>query len=155
MDFFAHLQDFGVTEKEITEEKKRLSQQFKTPASDRDVIWSLLNKLILQAKDYHTLKMIYYTMALFVAEEGKNHIRELTQARKYELLAYKNSSLVTKVSIITAGQNSCKACQLLEKKQFTIEEALQTMPLPCKTCETQLFENSKGFCRCLYAPAVS
>jgi len=57
---------------------------------------------------------------------------------------------IKKVQIFTQQENSCEACRQLENKVFTIEEALEKMPIPCKECTQKLYDEKRGFCRCSY-----
>ncbi len=67
---------------------------------------------------------------------------------------YKHSSVVTKVEILTAG-NGCDACNKLESKTFTIEDALKNKILPCKECTYKRKKQDEyATCRCCYAPVV-
>ena len=94
--------------------------------------------------------MIYYEMALFLNKEGKDCFSVLQQSAKMNLMKFKQAGVVEKVRILTVGEDSCKACRLLENKVFTIEEALEKMPIPCKECTHKLYDEKKGFCRCSY-----
>ena len=59
-----------------------------------------------------------------------------------------------KVEVLTANQASCDACNKQNRKILTIDEALETMPIPVKECSTEVFVDGKGFCRCLYVACV-
>ena len=53
------------------------------------------------------------------------------------------------LKIITNGYNSCTACRELGGKRFTVDEALEQMPLPVKDCD-----NEDGWCMCYYSCEV-
>ena len=75
-------------------------------------------------------------------------------SRKCELLQYQQQG-IKKVRISTTGDRACENCKLLEGKVFSIEEALEKMPLPVKNCLHKLNPDAPaGWCRCLYEPVL-
>lgn len=50
---------------------------------------------------------------------------------------------------VECDKEACPICRKMAGKRFTIEEAVQTMPLPCKECTTEI-DAVKGYCRCRY-----
>lgn len=70
----------------------------------------------------------------------------LQKSRKGSLLGYKSMGVKT-VRILSAGNSSCSKCSELNGKIFTIDEALEQMPIPVRNCD-----NVYGYCRCLYFP---
>jgi len=149
-----NLKQYGITEKDFHIHKDKLSKKFGQEASGQDVIWSIFNELLTKIKDLHTLKMIYYEMALFLNEEGKDFFTVLQQSAKMELMQFKKEEFTKKVRILTAGEDSCEACQRLENMVFTIEEALEKLPIPCKECTRKLYDKTRGFCRCCYVAEI-
>jgi hypothetical protein len=62
----------------------------------------------------------------------------------------KQSGIKMKVAIIAApgGNNpSCDKCLEQNGKKFTIDEALEKMPIPVEAC-------GNGFCRCVYGSVI-
>lgn len=146
------LEQYGITEKDFDAHKERLSKRFGREASNRDVIWSICNKLVTRTKDLHDLKMIYYAMALFLNEEGKDCLAALQQASKMELTRYKQEG-VKEVRILTAN-DSCEGCQRLRDEVFTTDEVLEKMPIPNRDCTHKLYDKKRGFCRCCYTAVI-
>jgi len=90
-------------------------------------------------------------MALFKNQRGKDCFVTLQQSHKMELYECKQQGeFIKKVRIFTGGKDSCDACQQLDGKIFTIDEALQKMPIPNKECTFKLYDENRGFCRCSY-----
>lgn len=151
-DWLNKLSAYGITEKDFNNYKDRLSKKFGFEASLRDVVRTILNDLILKIskkKDLHDLKMLYYEMALFLNDEGADSFRYLQEAAKLELMLLKKEGIIKKVSILSAG-DACPTCQKLDGKKFTVDKALNEMPIPVKNC-TFKFDNDKpNFCRCSY-----
>lgn len=154
MDWLKKLEDFGIKDNDFINKRKELSEKFRKEAKSTDVIWSLFNKLILKTKDLCLLKAIYYNMALFLNEGGKDCFAILQQSAKMELMRFKQEDFIEKVKILTTGKDSCKACQRLENKIFTIKEAIEKMPIPCKECTHKIYNNKKSFCRCCYSAKI-
>jgi hypothetical protein len=125
---------------------------------DRDIIWGMFNEhlqVLMKQSDFHGLKSRYYQMALFVAEEDRGFIDLLAASHQMELRGYQQMGLVSRVQISAAGRgNACAACLRLDGNVLAIDEALRTMPLPCKTCTSVVVGTRPGFCRCLYVAVV-
>jgi len=154
VDWLKNLQNFGIKDNDFINKRRVLSKKFGKEAKSTDVIWGLFNELILKTKDLHSLKMIYYEMALFLNQEGKDCFSVLQQSAKMELMEFKQEGFIKKVRILTAGEDSCEACRRLENKVFTIEEALEKMPIPCNECTHKLYDEKRGFCRCCYLAEI-
>ena len=152
IDELKNLENFGIKNNDFINKKRKLSKKFGEEAKSADVIWGLFNELILKTKNLHSLQVIYYDMALFLNKEGKNCFSVLQKSAKMELMKYKQRG-IKKVQILTSG-SSCEACQRLEAKVFTIEEALEKMPIPCKECTNKLYDEKRGFCRCSYLAEI-
>jgi len=132
-----NLERFGVTNKQFEEDKKELSKRFKKEASDGDVIWSLFNKLILKnARDFQELSSIYYEMALFLKDEGKNSYDMKYQSTKMQLLYYKENGIEKVKWIASLGDRTCEQCASLNGRIFSIEEVLKDMLFPLKIVRT-------------------
>jgi len=152
--WFNTLRNNGITNTDIEGERKVLSKKFGKQVDDKDLIWGLFNKLTVRNKDFQKLKMVYYSMALFLNEEGRSSLQLLQQAARMELLDYKNQDFIKTVEILTCKNDSCLACQKFQGKRYSIEEALRDLPIPVKNCSHTFYENGKGFCRCLYQACV-
>jgi len=148
------LESYGITEKDFDKTKKELSKQFGKEASDSDTAWKIFNILLMQNfRDFHKLKMLYYSMALFLNEEGKDHFAMSQQSRKMSIMKYRQDGDIIKGVEILA-KNSCDECKKLNGKKFTFKEALEKMPIPCKDCTHKIYDKTRGFCRCGYVAVV-
>jgi len=148
-----NLERYDVDNKQFEKEKKKLSKRFNKEASDIDTLWSLFNLLLIKyAGDYHTSKMIYYEMALFLDDEGRNSIQMGEASRKMELTGLKQQG-IKKVKIC-ASKNGCKECQKQNEKTYLIDDALEKMPLPIKKCTHHLHNDKFGFCRCCWLGVI-
>ena len=123
-------------------------------ASDKK--WASFNKTLLKAmknSDWTELKMTYFDMALFCYEEQRPFFQLLQEACKAELRGYEQSGVVKRVRIITAKSASCEHCAQLHGSEYSVEGALEAMPIPVKGCTTDLGKGN-GWCRCTYGPVV-
>ncbi len=123
-------------------------------AADKE--WAALNKKLVKAmkgNDWDELKMTYFDMAMFCYDEGRSFFHLLEEARKAELRGYQQSPVVTRVSIMTSKSGSCAQCVQLHGKKYSIEDALETMPIPVKDCAMDLGTGG-GWCRCVYTPLI-
>lgn len=152
--WMSNLKQYGISEKDFDIRKNELSKTYGFEANDRDVIWSIFNELVTKIKELHKLKMIYFQMALFLHGEGKEFFTILQQSAKMELMQIKQEGRRKRVKISTAGERSCEACQRLKDKIFTIDEALEKMPIPNKDCKHQSGNGKPGWCRCSYLVVI-
>lgn len=129
-----------------------LSKEDRRQADQR---WGELNRQSLEAAsrgDWGTVSSSSFEMAFQLWKEGKSFFHVLQESRRSELESYKSTG-VRKVRILTAGEgNACPICQSLDKKIFTIDQALNEMPIPVTACTTDLgeFGQQRGWCRCIY-----
>lgn len=152
LDFIKNCEFYGANENEYLRMEDKLKNKFDFEPNPRDVVWGYYNKLILKnAGNYQNLKSLYYSMALMLNKEKKECFHLLQQAIKMELLEYKRSGFIKKVKISTSGKdNSCDNCLKQDSKTFTINTALEKMPIPNKDCTHTLYDENRGFCRCYY-----
>lgn len=142
---------YGLADEDFDLIKEKLSKRFNKDASDGDVIWGLFQKLATGTTDLQKLKGLYYEKALFLNDEGRDCFSQLQQSAKIELHYLKKDGSADKVEICSTG--GCKACKKLDGKIFTIKEALDKMPIPCRECSYKFrIKDNFGFCRCEYVP---
>ncbi len=150
IDWLKILGGYGVVKQDFDIAKAQLSEKFKQEPSNQDILLSLFHQLIAKNKnDLHKLKMIYYEMALFLNEQGKECTTELQLSHKMQLMMYKKVG-IKMVKVLTCGTGACGQCRLLQDKSYTITEALEKMPIPPKNCATKMYDENQGFCRCCY-----
>ena len=151
VDILKSIAFLGVTEAQFIKCRRELSEKTGKDTSDMDVIGYLFDNLISKTKDTQKLKMIYYNMALALNRQGKDCFVALQNSQRMELMEYKkNSNIIKSVRIDSSSEKSCHACHELDNKVYTIEEALEKMPIPHKECSNILFGDKKGFCMCIY-----
>jgi len=141
-----NLRRYNITNKQFEKEKKEISKRFKKEASDGDVIWSLFNKLVSNhINDFAKLSHIYFEMALFMKEEGKNPYDMKCQSTKMQLLDFKQRGVKKVRWVASHGSRTCKKCERLNNKIYSIEKALKEIHLPLKDCK-----NLEDGCRCMW-----
>ena len=145
---FTHdLAKLKISEKEYDDHKAKLAKKFGFEPIFFDVAWDLLNARALRlakSRNFNNLGILYYEMARFLNEEGKDFFHVLKQSKEMELEHLKTMG-VKKVEIM-CGPGACPSCLKLDKKILAIDEALKIMPVPNKDCTNVLYDN---FCRCL------
>lgn len=123
--------------------------------AERDNRWAYLNQQILDASkknDWHAVKVAKYEQSLMMFDRGGDHFRALEDSRRAELQYYRReySHLGVKRVVIQA-EGGCPECQVLHGKEYSIEEALELLPIPVRTCQTWAGKNGHGgFCRCYF-----
>ncbi len=145
------LRSNGVKESDFYNQKKSMIGLDGKEPNDIEVLRVILNDL--QKKNIN----VYFQMAMLLNMEKKDTYGVLSYAKKLELTNLKNSGIVKKVKIsIGAKPGEPEPCEICKKqigRVYTIDEALQKMPLPCKNCNFKLYDESRGFCRCIYIAA--
>jgi len=92
MNWLKRLGEYGVTEQDFAITKVQLSKKFGQEPSEQDVFWSLFQQLITKKRnDLQTLKVIYYNMALYLNDLGKDFFQVLQLSAKMELMNYKQN----------------------------------------------------------------
>lgn len=147
---------FGVDRDDFFRERERLTRQFGKKPSSSDVLWSLYNTVISRLADigeFHP-SFLYFLMAHFLYDEGREFRHLLQQSIEMQLTEYRESRVADKVRILTGRDGSCEACRQLEGRVFTLDEAFELMPIPCKDCTFELHPGKPGWCRCQYLSGV-
>lgn len=118
-------------------------------ASLGETMFSLLKDIEKTITELSDKKMLYHSMAVALEAEGnENFIQYLKESYRCELLYLKENS-VKKVRI--SGAMDFPVCRKMNDKVFTINAALEQMPLPNPRCKN--YRNSDtGFCMCIYSP---
>lgn len=141
---------FGVTKEDFFKRKEELSNKSKVIDNDNDTFWSLCNELLIKsAYDYNKLRTIYYSMAIFLNQEGKDNFKLLQESARATLNQFSLSDLQINVEI-NGCSDSCDDCKKLNGKIISMDEAYSELPIPCKACS-----HSIGFCRCFYIAVPS
>ena len=122
-------------------------------SSAADIAWEISNRMIMLNPE--SARGIHFRQAMFLYESGKDYTYIRVKDYQAELREYKKSDVITGVEILSAGEQSCLACQALHEKKYSIAEALRQNPLPCKECTFDIGDAPIGWCRCAYAPIIS
>lgn len=143
------LKEFGVTEDEFVKRKDELYLKSGIEINEDDAFWSIFNELLIKnVADFNQLRIDYYSMAIFLHEEGKDNFKLLQLSAKATLDSFQLSNLEFKVQIVGCS-DSCETCKKLNGKIMSMEEAY-LLPVPCRKCTHRI-----GFCRCLYCAVSS
>lgn len=135
------------SEDEVRKVQEEL-QENNPSASLDDAYLFLLNNKLNKARSNSEKSRLHYLKALMLDTAGKDFTADLVESKRLELLHLKTHEFVKKVQIITSS-GSCLSCKAHSDKVITIDEALNTMPLPHPDCQRPL-NGTKGFCRCTY-----
>jgi len=141
----------GLSKKENEKIKHELKGKIRNKREFNNAVLSLFNKLIKNLSDLHKKKMAYYSLAIYFDKEGKNPFKMLQKSSRFELLFYKQQGIKNvKISSI----KGCLNCAKLDGKIFSIEDAIEKLPIPNKNCEFYLFNENYPFCRCRFHPKI-
>lgn len=152
------LYDEKRVDKLVTQTQIDLDNKFGQRASLGDVAWGVANKMLAEGignGDEGLLQTVYFQMAIFLNQTGKDHREIMNINSELQLKQYKNSNVVKSVQVLTTD-DSCSACKALNNKIFSIKEARDQKVLPCRECTYGIDEKVKyGWCRCCYSPVIS
>ncbi|OGJ61577.1 hypothetical protein A3C37_01425 [Candidatus Peribacteria bacterium RIFCSPHIGHO2_02_FULL_53_20] len=118
-----------------------------------DVLWNYFQKKNLEMMkrgDFQALKMLNYSMALFLNKEGRDHRHCLQAAARYQLEQFLQEGFVGNVHISVGENSCCDACKRNAHKVLSLKEAIKDLPIPCKDCSHVIHNDTYGFCRCIY-----
>jgi predicted RNA-binding Zn-ribbon protein involved in translation (DUF1610 family) len=111
-----------------------------------DIIWGLINQKKINAArkgDWQTIKALTWSQARYLHDVGREYFHVQQEAVRTELQGVLAQGL-THVKIASSKDDrTCEKCKSQDGMAFTIEEALEKMPLPVK-CD------SPEMCRCVY-----
>jgi predicted RNA-binding Zn-ribbon protein involved in translation (DUF1610 family) len=143
----------GITESGFHIRKNELQRKLERPPTDIEVLRDIFTGLQPQGIS------VYNQLALLLNREKRDASQLLYHARQKELANLKGSGIVKKVKIISgvkAGDTplSCPECAKIQGKIFTIDQALRDMPLPNIKCTCKVYDEIRGFCRCVYTAVV-
>ena len=121
----------------------------------RNEEWKRLSEMVrvaMQAGDWKSLQAAYQQQARILFIEGRPHrhvAQEATRARLMSLLEIGVAAVEVRTS---DDERVCAHCQSLDGKVFTIQEALEAMPIPGPICTDGIEQNPHGGrCRCVFA----
>lgn len=89
-----------------------------------------------------------FNFALAIWRCGGNPRPIQRTLHRTHLESLRTSGLVRSVEVLPCG-DPCKRCSALKGRVWTVAEALQESPLPCRDC-LNTNDNGFGWCRCLY-----
>jgi hypothetical protein len=144
-----HLGGFNITDRVLDSTFTELKKEFNSAPSLNDVLWRIFNNQILNSNDLNFIGYVYRTMATLAENEGKDYSEYLNAAHESELKDLLNQGVI---EIVVENKHTwkkqiarTKICQQGKKligKKFTIEYALENLPIPTN-CE----KGSKCICK--------
>jgi ribosomal protein S27AE len=125
---------------------------FKIRNEKLEIEWLELNSKVIKLRkqsdpDWKELATIYRTLAHHEKRKDITSEELVEESFRCELRNYKKNG--TKRVEILASDDSCSICKALNKKVYTVDQALEKMPLPVKNPD-----DPSHICRCCYLPVV-
>jgi len=132
--------------------KKILEKRLGGPLPFDDGMWNLCNERargLLEGENFTELRMLYLHMAEFLGKEGKDCACVLEEAARAQLLAH-GKDRVVRVAV-RCRDGCCSHCLAGSGEIYTVEEALDSMPLPRPSCTSDIGPvRTCSYCRCEY-----
>jgi len=146
IDGLANLDRLDVTSSMFDQVESELAQSFGHHPQVKDVLWGILNRLVVLRANQDDLSEVYREMADQLRREGKDSRPQLRQALELELKTIASDRSVKRVSIIGVGDDrQCPGCASLNGKECDLAEAIRDLPVPAQC-------TSEEGCRCGYSP---
>ena len=146
------LEALGVSAKERHDIEAKLQEQWGSPPSRRDVAWTAGNRKIEETSargDFQALSGVYAHMARQLYDEGKDPFEVSKLSKHFELLALQRTGLpFDSMKLRVLGL--CPESRVHEDSLYTIEEALEEMPIPRPDCSHDQKPGGFGICICSY-----
>ena len=140
------------------EAERRAAKDARLARERHNEEWRRLSELVrvaMQAGDLQSLQSAYQQQANILFVEGRPHFHVAQEARRAELMSLLELD-VAGVKVMTSDdERVCAHCQSLDGKVFTIQEALEAMPIPGPNCTDGSEQNPHGGrCRCGYVAVI-
>jgi hypothetical protein len=139
-----YLPNLGITEQIFEAYRDKLTKKFKT-ISVRDTVWYILNFMVGNYPFSEYSMLAYYELARMAAMEQRDAQEYIELMLRTQLVINKIKKVKT-VRVVCYGddpeQADCPMCARLHHKKFSVDEALEKMPIP-RQC-------TSGFCTCEY-----
>jgi len=124
------------------------------PGSDESWLRDILS-FWSSKQDYQRISEVHLSMAYADRQLRRDPFDNLRCAAKAQLFHMKSTSekwkrlYVVKVRATTA---CCPECQDLSSKSYTIDQAIEAMPIPSRRCVERVREDDRySFCECKYS----
>jgi hypothetical protein len=148
----------GIPLEQLWAARDELSRTWGHQASAADAAWRVLNELVVSTPNLHERGGVYFHMARFLWEEGRDQLKIARQGRRMHLAEWKAAAdeglldlARARIVIITGEETSCPACRALEGTLFTYEQAIELDPVPVPECTHDVGPGRvRGWCACLY-----
>jgi hypothetical protein len=143
------LSRFYLGEMDLSMKMRQMSVVSKKEVPEWMAALELLRDHIIKT-EHPDLKLRMYQgmvdlLAKFGQEEDMRTIQEIIA--RFNLKSFKDLGF-EKVEIECA-QDACPACRKMAGKRFLIDEAMDSMPVPCRECTTEK-DAVQCYCRCRY-----
>ena len=140
------------------EAERRAAKDTRLARERRNEEWKQLSeqvRLAMQAGDWKSLQGAYQQQARILFVEGCPHRHVAQEAARAQLMSLLELG-VAGVEVMTADdERVCAHCQSPDGKVFTIQKALEVMPIPGPNCTDGNEQNPHGGrCRCLYIAVI-
>ena len=120
--------------------------------------WKELSQIVrtaMRRQDWQTLQDAYQEQADILFHEGRSHRHVAIEAARAQLRHCYEIDIPS-VKVLTSGdERVCEYCARLDGKVFSIEDALEQIPIPGPTCIDGSDKNPHGGrCRCTYIAVI-
>ena len=134
------------------------AQYAESERARRDQEWKDLGQTIQKAMledDWGSLQGAYQQQASILFSEGRPHRDISIEAKRAELMRLGELSIPSVKVVVVHDERVCDYCASLDVKVYSVEDALEQMPIPGPHCTDGGDENSHGGrCHCVYIAVI-
>lgn len=143
------LSQFQLGEMDLRMRMRQMSMTMGEEPTEWMAALEILRDNIIKTEHPDLKLRMYQAMVDLLAKVGRKDDLFIVQQiiARYNLKSFKDIGF-ERVEVECA-KDACPTCQRMAGKRFRIDEAMETMPIPCRDCTTEV-DAVKGYCRCRY-----
>jgi hypothetical protein len=148
-----------IPESTLLQTRQALSRQVGREVTIEETVRGLVTSRVADAASWHERKMLYFALARYLWENGRDCRIAREDAVRAEIKDCKESIAgygFRKVRLRVIGSfDSCPSCRRVADRAFSLVDAETKMPLPIHSCTYgTTIDQPIGWCRCMYSVEV-
>ncbi|HUT27947.1 MAG TPA: hypothetical protein VMW85_07880 [Methanomassiliicoccales archaeon] len=143
------LSQFYIGETDLNMKSRQISIAHGKEVSDPIAALELLKDRVIITEDVDLKLKMYQAIADLLSSLGMEEDLHMVQGivARVNLKSFKE--LGFEWVEVECAEDACPACKKMAGKRMNIDEAFESMPLPCQECTTEKGA-VQGYCRCRY-----
>jgi hypothetical protein len=125
----------GITRTDFEEKREETRRSETAPISDKALAWKLLGDLLADEKtqlDFRLTRGVFHAMAWFKFGHREDCRKEVERREHMNLLDLRRTGFKR---VRVHPHCRCRRCAKVNRREITIEEAMEEKPLPVRDCD--------------------